>query len=68
MRAVVCNEFGPLDTLVVEGRPDLEPGEGMVRIDVAGLGAAPRGVLRWMIGTKQYSDIMPFMSLSAATP
>ena len=28
MRAVVCNEFGPLDTLVVEERPTPEPGEG----------------------------------------
>ena len=38
MRAVVCNEFGPLDSLVVEERPDLEPGAGMVRIDVAAAG------------------------------
>jgi NADPH:quinone reductase len=38
MRAVVCNEFGPLDTLVVEDRPDPEPGEGMVVIDVAAAG------------------------------
>ena len=38
MRAVVCNEFGPLDTLVVEDRPTPEPGEGMVTIDVAAAG------------------------------
>ena len=38
MRAVVCNEFGPLDTLVVEDRPALEAGEGMVVIDVAAAG------------------------------
>jgi NADPH2:quinone reductase len=38
MRAVVCPEFGPLDTLEVEERPDPEPGEGMVRIDVAAAG------------------------------
>jgi len=38
MRVVVCNEFGPLDTLVVEERPDPEPGAGMVRIDVAAAG------------------------------
>ena len=38
MRVVVCNEFGPLDTLVVEERPDPEPGSGMVRIDVAAAG------------------------------
>ena len=38
MRAVVCQEFGPLDSLVVEDRPDVDPGEGMVRIDVAAAG------------------------------
>jgi len=38
MRAVVCNEFGPLDGLVVEERPDAVPGDGMVRIDVAAAG------------------------------
>ncbi|HEY5109365.1 MAG TPA: NADPH:quinone oxidoreductase family protein [Acidimicrobiales bacterium] len=38
MRAVVCNEFGPLDTLVVEDRPTPEPTEGMVVIDVAAAG------------------------------
>ena len=38
MRAVVCNEFGPLDTLVAEERPTPEPTEGMVVIDVAAAG------------------------------
>ncbi len=38
MRAVVCNEFGPLDTLVVEERPTPEPGDGMVVVDVAAAG------------------------------
>jgi len=38
MRAVVCNEFGPLDTLVVEDRPSPDPGEGMVVVDVAAAG------------------------------
>jgi NADPH2:quinone reductase len=38
MRAVVCHEFGPLDRLTVEDRPDPEPAEGMVRIDVAAAG------------------------------
>ncbi len=38
MHAVVCNEFGPLDTLVVEERPAPVPGEGMVVIDVAAAG------------------------------
>ena len=38
MRAVVCNQFGSLDTLVVEARPDPVPGEGMVAIEVAAAG------------------------------
>jgi NADPH:quinone reductase len=38
MRAVVCNQFGPLDTLVVEDRATPEPSEGMVVIDVAAAG------------------------------
>jgi NADPH2:quinone reductase len=38
MHAVVCHEFGPLDTLVVEERPTPEPAEGMVVIDVAAAG------------------------------
>src|SRR5665213_1954765 len=38
MRAVVCNQFGPLDTLVVEQRATPEPSEGMVVIDVAAAG------------------------------
>ena len=38
MRAVVCNEFGPLEGLVVEDRQVLEPGPGMVVIDVAAAG------------------------------
>jgi NADPH2:quinone reductase len=38
MRAVVCNEFGPLDNLVIEDRPTPEPTEGMVLIEVAAAG------------------------------
>jgi NADPH2:quinone reductase len=38
MRAVVCNEFGPLDTLVMEDRATPEPTEGMVVVDVAAAG------------------------------
>jgi len=38
MDAVVCNGFGPLDTLVVEERPTPEPGPGMVVVDVAAAG------------------------------
>jgi len=38
MYAVVCNELGPLDTLLVEDRPTVDPAEGMVVIDVAAAG------------------------------
>jgi len=38
MRAVVCHEFGPLDTLVVEEQPVPQAAEGMVVIDVAAAG------------------------------
>ncbi len=38
MRAVVCAEFGPLDTLVVEDRPDPVAGEGQVVVEVRAAG------------------------------
>jgi NADPH:quinone reductase len=38
MRAVVCNQLGPLDDLVVEDRPTPDPAEGMVVIEVAAAG------------------------------
>lgn len=34
MRAVLCKEFGPPETLVVEDLPTPEPGEGQVLLDV----------------------------------
>ena len=45
MRAVVCPEFGPLGTLVVEEQSDPVPGEGMVVVDVAAAGVQSRGGL-----------------------
>jgi NADPH2:quinone reductase len=38
MRAVVCRELGPPDKLVIEDRPDLEPREGQVLVDVHACG------------------------------
>lgn len=38
MRAVVCTEFGPLDQLVIEGRPDPAPGPGKVVVAVRAAG------------------------------
>jgi NADPH2:quinone reductase len=39
VRALVCNSFAPLDQLVIEERPDLEPGPGQVVLDVEAAGA-----------------------------
>jgi NADPH2:quinone reductase len=38
MRAVVCHELGPLDTLVVEERETPVPGDGQVVVDVRAAG------------------------------
>ncbi len=38
MRAVVCRELGPLETLVIEDSPALSPGEGQVVVDVRAAG------------------------------
>ena len=38
MRVVVCTELGPPEKLVVEERPDLEPGPGQVAIAVRACG------------------------------
>ena len=34
MKALMCNEFGPIENLKYEDVPDLEPGKGEVIIDV----------------------------------
>ncbi len=38
MRAVVCPELGPLDTLVIEDRPPPRPAEGQVVVDIRAAG------------------------------
>lgn len=38
MRAVVCNEFAPIDQLVIEERPDPTPGSGKVVVAVRAAG------------------------------
>jgi NADPH2:quinone reductase len=38
MRAVLCKEFGPPESLVVEEVPDPQPGHGQVLVDVAAAG------------------------------
>ena len=39
VRKVVCQEFAPLDRLVIEEAPDLEPGPGQVVVDIEAAGA-----------------------------
>ncbi len=38
MRAVLCKQFGPVESLVVEEVPDPTPGPGQVVVDMAGCG------------------------------
>ena len=38
MRAVVCHELGPLESLVLEDREAPEPGDGQVVVDVKAAG------------------------------
>ena len=59
MRAVLCEAFGPPDTLVVREVPDPEPGGGQVVIDVAGCGVNFPDVL--IIEDKyQFKPDLPF--------
>ena len=46
MKAIVCEEFGPLDDLVYKDVPDLEPGDGqvLIRTEAAGVNY-PDGLL-----------------------
>ena len=38
MRALVCNEYGPPESLVIEERDDPVPGKGQVLVDIAAAG------------------------------
>ena len=59
MRAVLCEQFGPPETLVVRDVPDPEPGEGQVVVDVAGCGVNFPDVL--IIEDKyQFKPELPF--------
>ena len=59
MRALLCEQFGPPETLVVEEVPDPEPGPGQVVVDVAGCGVNFPDVL--MIEDKyQFKPGLPF--------
>ncbi len=56
MRALVCNAYGPPDDLVVEDRPDLEPGPGEVAVDVV---AAAINFPDLLVIAGQYQDKTP---------
>lgn len=59
MRAVLCKEFGPPDSLVVDDVADPEPGTGQVVVDVHGCGVNFPDVL--MIEDKyQFKPPLPF--------
>lgn len=59
MRAVLCKQFGPPETLVVEEVPDPQPVEGQIVVDVAGCGVNFPDVL--IIENKyQFKPELPF--------
>ncbi len=59
MRAVLCEQFGPPESLVVRDVPDPDPGDGEVVVDVAGCGVNFPDVL--IIQDKyQFKPELPF--------
>jgi NADPH:quinone reductase len=59
MKAVVCKEFGPIDTLVLEDRPDPVPAAGEVIIDIKAAGVNfPDGLM--IRGEYQMKPPRPF--------
>lgn len=59
MRAVLCKQFGPPESLVVENVPDLVAGPGQVRIDVKACGVNFPDTLI-IQGKYQFQPDMPF--------
>jgi len=60
MRALVCNEYGPPESLILEEWDDPVPGEGQVVIDVAAAGINFADVLS-IAGTYQVKTPTPFV-------
>jgi NADPH2:quinone reductase len=59
VKAVICKEFGPIETLVVEDCPDPIPGEGEVLIDIHAAGVNfPDGLM--VRGEYQMKPPRPF--------
>jgi len=59
MRAVVCTDFAPLDQLVIEERPDPEPGPGQVVVAVRAAGVNYVDAL-FVQGRYQIKPPLPF--------
>ena len=60
MRALVCNEYGPPESLVIEERDDPVPGKGQIVIDVAAAGVNFPDVLS-IAGKYQVKTPTPFI-------
>ncbi len=60
MRALVCNEYGPPDALVIEEHDDPQPGEGQVLVDVHAAGINFPDVLA-IAGMYQVKTEPPFV-------
>ena len=59
MRAIICNEFGPIESLTLEDRPDPAPGAGELVIDVHAAGVNfPDGLM--VRGEYQVKPPRPF--------
>jgi NADPH2:quinone reductase len=65
MKALVCNEYGPPESLVIEERPDPVPGAGEVRVDIKAAGINFPDVLL-VAGTYQVKVPPPFVPGSEA--
>jgi NADPH2:quinone reductase len=59
MKAIVCKEWGPPDSLALQDLPDLEPGPGQVAIDVRAAGVNFPDVLT-VQGKYQVRPPLPF--------
>ena len=59
MRAVICNELGPVENLVVEERPIPDPGPGQVRVAMKAAGASFADALQ-VAGKYQFPQKPPY--------
>ncbi len=60
MRALVCNEYGPPESLIIEEREDPVAGDGQLVVDIAAAGINFPDVLS-IAGTYQVKTLTPFV-------